>query len=87
MKDDLKTLKAEYLSKHLFEYNHILNLSRDDQTKVLPPMKDDLKTLKVEYLRNHLLDHNQILNLSFDDQIIFLKIFKKKRTSNGRQPY
>ena len=67
MKDDLKILKAEYLSNSLLDHTQNLNLSLVDQTIFYksfkwrgPPMEDDLKILKVEYLRNHLLDYIQI---------------------------
>jgi hypothetical protein len=46
----------EYLSNHLLDLTHILNLSLDDQTI----NEDDLKILKVEYLSYCLLDHTQI---------------------------
>ena len=32
MEDNLKSLKVEYLSKHLFDHTQVFNLSVDDQT-------------------------------------------------------
>ena len=59
MEDDLKILKGEYLSNHLWDHTQILKLSFNDQTIFSksfkwrqPPMEDDLKILKVENLRN-----------------------------------
>ena len=39
IEDNLKILKVEYLSKHLLDYAHILNLSWDDQTIFLQIIK------------------------------------------------
>ena len=67
MEDDLKTLKVEYLSNHLFVHTQILELYLDDQNifyKSLkwrrPLMEDDIKILKKEYLSNNLLDNQTI---------------------------
>ena len=55
MEDELKILKVEYLSDHLLDHTHILNLSLDDPTIFSksskwrrPPMEDNIKILKVE---------------------------------------
>ena len=52
MEDDLKILKAEYLSNRLLDHTQILNLDLDDQTifyksfKIKTTlMEDDLKML------------------------------------------
>ena len=60
MEDDLKILKAEYLSCHWLDHPQILNLNWGKQTQMekyfkwrWPPMEDDFKILKVEYLSNY----------------------------------
>ena len=80
MEDNLKILKVEYLSNHLFDPTQILNLSLDGQPVLKfffkwrrPPMEDELKILKVEYI---LLDHINIVNWSLYDQTIFSQSFK-----------
>ena len=56
---DLKILKVEYLSNHLYDHTQVLSLDLGDQSKVFkyfkwrwPPMEDNLKILKEEYLSN-----------------------------------
>ena len=72
MEDDLKILKVEYLSYHLLDLPHILNLRLMDQPKFKidvnednlyikwrqSTMEDDLKIAKGEYLHNHCMDHD-----------------------------
>ena len=64
MEDNLKILKAEYLSIHWSYLPQVLNLSSENKQKSkmfemqtasngrLPPLDDGLKLLKVEYLSN-----------------------------------
>ena len=99
MEDDLKILKVEHLSNHLFGHTQILKLSLYDKTRFYesikwrrPQMEDDLKQLKVEYLSNYLLEHTKILELSLYDQTIFYKSLKWRRPQNiksviSQQPY
>jgi hypothetical protein len=67
MEDDLKILKDEYLSNHLWDHKQMLNLSLDGKTKVFkwrwPSMEDDQKILKVENLSKYCMDPSQILSL------------------------
>ena len=83
MEDNLKILKAEFLSNDLLDHTQILNLSLDDQTiyyKSLKwrwsPIEDDLKILKVEFLSSHLKWRQP----SIEDDLQW------KTTSNGRWP-
>jgi hypothetical protein len=56
MEDELKLLKAEYLSNHLLDHTQFWNLSLYDQTIFCQCFnEDDLKILKKEYLSSHLL--------------------------------
>ena len=68
MEDNLKILKAEYLSNYWSDFPEILNLSsggqqqKNTQKKRQLLMEDDLKILKLGYLSNHWLDFPKILN-------------------------
>ena len=93
MEDNLKILKAEYLSIHWSYLPQILNLSSENKQKSkmfemqtasngrLPPLEDGLKLLKVEYLSNRWLDLPPILILSSEDETKIKKILERKATS------
>ena len=74
MENNLKVIKAEYLSNHWSELPQILNLSlRGPNKKMIEmkmtPMEDDLKILNLDYLSNHWIDLHHNVNLNSGTQI------------------
>ena len=76
MEDNLKILKVEYISNHLFDLPQLINLSLKDQIENCcksrwTTIEDDLKMFKVEYLSSHLFYPPQLLNLNLGDLDLF----------------